>query len=156
MSQQRLFPTPRRYWLGVVSRTHVARGVAGGFAQVCHGKAGPLQRMTVGDGFVYYSPKTDMTDGEPLQQFTAIGQVSGEAAYPFAMAPDFVPHRRDIRWFPAQATPIQPLLPRLSFVTDLRHWGYALRAGHLELTAEDFSLIATAMQAEKHEVSHGV
>ncbi|TDM67930.1 EVE domain-containing protein, partial [Lactobacillus crispatus] len=24
-------------WLGVVSRTHVRRGLAGGFAQLCHG-----------------------------------------------------------------------------------------------------------------------
>jgi len=26
------------YWIGVVSRSHVLRGVAGGFAQMNHGK----------------------------------------------------------------------------------------------------------------------
>ena len=26
------------YWIAVASREHVRRGVAGGFAQVCHGK----------------------------------------------------------------------------------------------------------------------
>ena len=30
-----------RYWLGVVSKEHVLRGVQGSFAQVCHGKKGP-------------------------------------------------------------------------------------------------------------------
>ena len=28
-----------RYWIGVASRDHVARGVAGGFCQLGHGKA---------------------------------------------------------------------------------------------------------------------
>src|SRR4051812_18172527 len=45
-----------RAWVGVVSRTHVQRGVLGGFAQVCHGKRSPLDRMRDGDALVYYSP----------------------------------------------------------------------------------------------------
>ncbi len=48
----------RNYWIGVVSRDHVAIGVGGGFAQLNHGKAGPLERMRAGDGFAYYSPRT--------------------------------------------------------------------------------------------------
>jgi hypothetical protein len=32
-----------RYWIGVVSKEHVMRGVQRGFAQVCHGKEGPLK-----------------------------------------------------------------------------------------------------------------
>ncbi len=31
-----------KYWIGTVSQEHVLRGVAGGFCQVCHGKAAPL------------------------------------------------------------------------------------------------------------------
>lgn len=34
-----------RYWVGVVSKNHVLRGVEGNFCQVCHGKGGPLNRM---------------------------------------------------------------------------------------------------------------
>jgi hypothetical protein len=36
-----------RHWIGVVSRQHVLRGVAGGFAQLGHGTAAPLRRMAV-------------------------------------------------------------------------------------------------------------
>ncbi len=50
-----------------------------------HGKAAPLRRMSKGDWLIYYSPKTDMNDGEPLQQFTAIGQVVDDAVV--ALAP---------------------------------------------------------------------
>jgi hypothetical protein len=42
---------PRQYWIGVVAKNHVDIGVAGGFTQVNHGKAGPLERMHPGDGF---------------------------------------------------------------------------------------------------------
>lgn len=30
-----------RFWVGVVSESHVVRGVEGGFCQVCHGKSAP-------------------------------------------------------------------------------------------------------------------
>ena len=37
-----------RFWIGVVSKEHVLRGVEGGFCQVCHGKKAPLNRMKKG------------------------------------------------------------------------------------------------------------
>ncbi|MBI3897410.1 MAG: EVE domain-containing protein [Gammaproteobacteria bacterium] len=138
-------PSARKYWIGVVSLAHVKRGVAGGFAQVCHGKAAPLRRMNVGDWFVYYSPKTDMSDGEPLQMFTAIGRVGGETTYEYAMAPDFVPFRRDIIYLTGKPAPIQPLIPQLSFIRDPKRWGYPFRMGHFEMTQHDCQLIAQAM-----------
>ncbi|HYW82878.1 MAG TPA: EVE domain-containing protein, partial [Spirochaetia bacterium] len=52
------------YWIGVVSLSHVQKGVAGGYAQLGHGKAAPLRRLQAGDWFIYYSPKTDMEHGE--------------------------------------------------------------------------------------------
>ncbi|WP_018150365.1 EVE domain-containing protein [Leeia oryzae] len=136
-----------RYWIGVVSESHVARGVAGGFAQLCHGKAAPLKRMKQGDWLIYYSPKTDMHDGEPLQRFTAIGQVVSNETYAFEMAPGFIPFRRDIRYLPCKPAAIQPLLGQLSFIQDIKRWGYPFRFGHLEITEADFRLIAGAMQA---------
>ncbi|MEJ1231140.1 MAG: EVE domain-containing protein [Galbitalea sp.] len=42
-------------WLGVVSRSHVERGVDLGIAQVMHGKRAGLARMKPGDWLVYYS-----------------------------------------------------------------------------------------------------
>jgi EVE domain-containing protein len=136
-----------RYWLGVVSRHHVERGVAGGFAQLCHGKRAPLARMRAGDWLVYYSPRTEMDGGEPLQAFTAIGRVTGTAVYEHAMSADFVPHRRDVAYVPCQPAPIQPLVSRLSFVKNPKRWGFPLRRGVLPLTASDFALIARAMNA---------
>jgi hypothetical protein len=53
------------------------RGVEGGFAQLCHGKRLPLEKMSVGDWLVYYSPRTEMRGGEPLREFTALGRVHG-------------------------------------------------------------------------------
>ena len=69
-----------RYWLGVVQRSHVLHGVALGIAQTNHGVRSGIQRMQPGDGLVYYSPKTDYPDGDPLREFTAIGRIAdGEA-----------------------------------------------------------------------------
>ena len=134
-----------RYWIGVASKDHVLRGVAGGFCQLCHGKAQPLKRMAVGDWITYYSPKEQFETASPCQQFTAIGEVIGADVYAFEMFPSFVPNRRDIRFIEATDAPIRPLLAQLSFIKDKSKWGYAFRFGHLEIEKSDFDLIATQM-----------
>jgi hypothetical protein len=134
-----------RYWIGVVSRTHVERGVSGGFCQLCHGKATPLKRMAKGDWLIYYSPKVDFDGGEAYQRFTAIGRVAGETVYEFAMTKDFVPFRRDVEYLKAKHAPIRPLLEKLSFIKDAKRWGYAFRFGHFEIEKRDFDLIAATM-----------
>jgi hypothetical protein len=134
-----------RYWIGAVSQSHVARGVDGGFCQLCHGKAAPLKRMAKGDWLIYYSPKVDFEGDEPYQRFTAIGRIVGDTAYEFAMSKDFVPFRRDVEYLKAAHVPIRPLLEKLSFIKDPKRWGYAFRFGHFEIAKQDFDLIAIAM-----------
>lgn len=134
-----------RYWCGVVSRDHIQRGLAGGFCQVCHGRRGPLARMAVGDGIVFYSPSIQFRGAERCQRFTAIGTVVGEAPYPFRMTPDFEPFRRDVRYAEAREADIHPLLDRLDFTRGNPNWGYKFRFGHFELSEADFRTIAEAM-----------
>ena len=134
-----------RYWIGVASREHVRLGVAGGFSQLCHGKAHPLKRMEVGDWIIYYSPKECFEENAPCQKFTAIGKVIGEDVYPYEMSPGFVPYRRNVHFLKAADVPIRPLLDQLSFIKDKSRWGYAFRFGHLEIQRTDFTMIATAM-----------
>jgi EVE domain len=136
---------PLRYWIGTVSADHVTRGVEGGFAQIGHGKGGPLQKMADGDGFIYYSPKTSLTDGDRLQAFTAIGHIRGEAMYQVEISPDFKPWRRNVKYLKATQTPIKPLLDLLSFTAGRASWGFMFRRGHFEITGADFHLIASAM-----------
>ncbi|MBI5960700.1 MAG: EVE domain-containing protein [Chloroflexi bacterium] len=136
------------YWIGVVSRSHVQRGVEGGFAQLCHGKCAPLKKMKAGDWLIYYSPRTDFQNGEPLRHFTALGRIINDTVYQVAMSEDFIPFRRDVDFLPCHAAPIHPLLGELSFIPNLRQWGYPFRRGHFEISEADFRLIAAAMRAE--------
>jgi hypothetical protein len=139
----------RNYWIGVVSKEHVAIGVSGGFTQLNHGKAGPLERMRAGDGFAFYSPRTAYPDGPPLQAFTAIGRIRNGEVYQVVqntgMAEGFAPFRLDVDYFPAQDAPIKPLIEGLSFIRSKTHWGAAFRFGFLRVPEEDFARIAAAM-----------
>jgi hypothetical protein len=137
--------TGTRAWVGVVSRAHVRRGVAGGFAQLCHGKRGPLARMQAGDWLVYYSPSTEFGGGAPLRAFTALGRVTGEAIYPFDMGGGFVPFRRDVAYVPVRETPIAALAAELRFVRDNPRWGMLARRGHFEIDLADLRAIAAAV-----------
>lgn len=130
-------------WLGVVSRSHVMRGVAGGFAQVCHGKAGPLRKMRRGDLFIYYSPATEM-HGAPLQAFTALGQIADDEVFQFDMGGGFVPFRRRVHYAEVKQTPLEQLRSGLDLCA-APNWGMVLRRGLLPLTNKDLHLIAHAM-----------
>lgn len=135
-----------RYWLGVVSKEHVKRGVKGGFAQVCHGKKGPLTKLTAGDGFIYYSPKIAFQGKEPCKEFTAIGRVTSGKVYQVEMTPSFHPFRVDITYFPSKDAPLLDLMNDLE-LTQKKSWGMQLLKGLLEITQSDFETIAKAMDA---------
>lgn len=140
-----------RFWVGVVSSSHVEMGVQGGYAQVCHGKAAPLKRMNRGDWLVYYSPRTDMKQGHPLQSFTAIGQVVDDDTYEYIMSESFVPFRRNIRYIPCRLVAITELLENLNLTRGKRNWGYPFRLGHFEIGKNDFLTIARVMVEDYDE-----
>ncbi|MFO1414985.1 MAG: EVE domain-containing protein [Burkholderiales bacterium] len=135
----------RNCWIGVVTRDHVALGVAGGYAQLNHGRAATLERMREGDGFAYYSPRAAHPDGEPVQAFTAIGVVAPGPLWQVDAGPDWKPFRRAITYWPGQAAPIKPLLPDLTFIRSKQHWGAAFRFGVVRVPEGDFARIAAAM-----------
>jgi EVE domain len=130
-------------WLGVVSRAHVQRGVAGGFAQLGHGRAQPLRKMRRGDWLVYYSPTLEL-GGEPLRAFSALGQLADDEVFEFDMGGGFVPHRRRVAYRSTHEVPLDALKDRL-LLCSRPNWGMALRRGHLPLASQDFVLIARAM-----------
>src|SRR5688572_13420840 len=129
-----------RYWIGVVSRDHVQRGAAGGFCQLCHGKASAMRKLTPGDWIAFYSPKTAMAGGAALQAFTAIGQVKAGEPYAFDMGGGFIPTRRDVDFKACHEAQIKPLIDRLSFIRNKQSWGYVFRFGQIEVPTADFEI----------------
>lgn len=136
-----------KYWIGVVSKEHVMRGVELGIAQIGHGKRSGLVRMKAGDRFVYYSPKESFSGTTPLQAFTAIGTISDDEIWE-ADEGDFKPWRRRVTYVKANDAPIHPLLDELEFTAGKQNWGYAFRYGLFEIDEADFKRIAQAMNAK--------
>jgi len=142
-----------RYWLGVVQRENVLRGVAHGFAQTNHGARGLLERMRESDGLVYYSPRTQV-DGPPLKHFTAIGRIVDSEVFQ-ATDSDYRPWRRRVDYdHAAVATSIRPLLPVLDLSRGNPDWGYQLRRGLLEITKHDFEEIRQQMRSPSADDRH--
>ncbi len=139
------------YWVAVASREHVKRGVAGGFAQVCHGKPGPLKQMTAGDWIVYYSPSERFGEKMPCQKWTAIGRVEAKEPYLYQMSEGFIPWRRDVAFLSANEAPIEPLIDQLAFIQDKRRWGFPFRRGCFSIGSDDFLLIASSMGVKFNE-----
>ena len=137
-----------RCWVNTISRDHVRAGVEGGFTQAGHGKASGLRRLSAGDSVVFYSPKSSLQGGTPLQAFTAIGHVEDDELYQVEMSHDFRPWRRHVRFSPCVQAPIAPLIDELSFIKDKQRWGYPFRFGLFEIPCTDFELIKTAMAAD--------
>ncbi len=133
-----------KYWIGTVSKEHVERGLKLGIAQIGHGKRGGLARMHAGDWLIYYSPRESLAGHNPVQTFTAIGQIPDDEIWE-ADEGSFKPWRRKVEYKPAEDAPIRPLLDKLSFTKDKKSWGYAFRYGLFPVSKEDFEIIAKAM-----------
>jgi len=132
-----------RYWIVVADRLHADAAVAGGYVEVNHGKAGPLARMSEGDGVACYAPRA-APDGARLQAFTALGRVDGT---PIEQSRDgHQPFRRGVSWTPVTPAPIRPLLPALDFIRNKSHWGAAFRFGCVRVPPQDFARIVAALE----------
>ncbi len=140
-----------RYWIAVVSKDHAMRGRSGGFMQVCHGKEAPLKRIKPDDWLIVYSPKLSMDGDVKLQSFTAIGRAMDEDVYPFQMTPNFVPFRRNIKFFDCAEVSILPLINQLDFIENKSRWGYPFRFGFFEIKEHDFSFIKSKMLQNEKE-----
>ncbi|HEV7670878.1 MAG TPA: EVE domain-containing protein [Thermoanaerobaculia bacterium] len=134
-----------KFWINTVSQDHTRLGVAGGFTQAGHGRSTGLRRLEKGDPIVFYSPRSQLQGGKPLQRFTALGIVADDEPYQAEMKPTFHPWRRRVDFLPCEEAPIQPLLADLSFIWDKQRWGYPFRRGLFEIPQEDFERIARAM-----------
>jgi EVE domain len=136
-----------KYWVGVASADHVQAAVAGGFVQLGHGKSSPVLRLKPGDLMAFYSPRSQLQAGVPVQSFTAIGRVRDREPYLYPQTPSFSPTRRDVTYFKAQAAPIGPLLGELSFIHPGTNWGLPFRRGLIEMSEQDMRVVANAMKA---------
>ena len=137
-----------KFWINTVCKDHVSSGKKGGIIQAGHGKAAPLRRLSAGDWVIYYSPKTSLQSGQPLQSFTAACRVCEGAIYQVEVSPGFSPFRRDAEYFDVTETQIQPLIEALDFIANKKSWGFAFRRGLFEVSQSDFDLIAARMNLD--------
>jgi EVE domain len=132
-------------WINTVSRDHVQQGVRGRFTQANDGKPHMLRRMAKGDWIVFYSPRTALSGGEPLQAFTAVGRIADDEPYQVEVTADFVPWRRNVDFVAGGEAPIRPLIDDLHFIEDKKRWGYRFRFGVFKIDDHDLDLIRQAM-----------
>jgi hypothetical protein len=142
------------YYIAVVSKNHISRGVAGGFMQANHGKSTSIKKLHKDDWVIIYSPKLSFEGNQPLQAFTAIGQVSDEELYQHRMSENFNPFRRNVTYYQCNETPIAPLISKLDFVDDVKSWGYRFRFGFFEIGEHDFELIRDNMIKDELAITH--
>ncbi|MCX6500693.1 MAG: EVE domain-containing protein [Arthrobacter sp.] len=137
--------------MNTVSLDHVQAGVSGGFTQADHGAESRLRRLRPGDGIVFYSPRTSLRGGVPVQQFTAIAVVTGDQPYQVNMSEDFHPWRLAVRFARCRAVDAKSLVPLLSFIQDPTHWGLPFRRGLFAIPEADYRVIAAAMSQQSRE-----
>jgi hypothetical protein len=94
---------------------------------------------------IVYSPKTALEGGEPLQAFTAIGQIVDAEPYRVEVSTEFAPWRRNVDFLPVNEAPIRPLIDDLNFIENKKQWGYKFRFGVFKIDDHDLEVINKAM-----------
>ena len=134
-----------RFWVGVVSKEHVLRGVDLGGRRIIKKKKAPLNRMKKGDYLLYYSPKYQLNGQEKLQAFTAVGKILDDTAYQVEMFEGFVPFRRNVSYYqPVKDCPIEKVRPH----PEWRQYASQLRYGHFEVSKEFFLYVFEQMKEQ--------
>ncbi|MCP5086136.1 MAG: EVE domain-containing protein [Rhodobacteraceae bacterium] len=135
-----------RFWVGVVAADHIEIAKAERVCAFTLGKETAVAKLSPGDRFVIYSPKTGFGEGETVQAFTALGTVGAGVPYEMPWAgTESNAWVRDAKYADAVQTPIKPMLEDLSFITNPRFWGMAFRRSLFEIGTEDFEKIEKAM-----------
>ncbi|MEM1130175.1 MAG: EVE domain-containing protein [Pseudomonadota bacterium] len=136
----------QRYWIGVVHKAQADAARRGGLAAFSHGKEAPVRKLSPGDGFILYAPKSD-SEGAPLQRFVALGRVDeGPVAERGMPGTSFRPWSRPATYAEVVEVPVRPMLESLTFVRSPRHWGMAFRRSLFEIEAVDFDWITRALR----------
>lgn len=141
--------TDQRFWINTVTLDHVEAAIEGGFTQADHGANTRLQRPRAGDEMIFYSPRTDLSGGKPVRQFTAWATITGDKAYQAHISDDFHPWRLAAAFHPCQRVDAKPLVDKLSFITDPAHWGLPFRRGLFQIPRQDFQTITALMIVKK-------
>lgn len=145
MGQKQFTPRNVKYWVTVASHDHILMGIKGGFAQACHGKAGPWRRTQPGDWLICYSPKEryeceiPASNTNKYQKFTAIGQVLSSAPYEGMVKKGVTYHRVDVDFIKQyKEVPWDEVKGQIKFAG-------LLRFGFMEIDEDDFALIKGKM-----------
>ena len=136
-----------KYWINTISKDHVMVGKKSGFVQAGHGKKAPVEKLQAGDRMIFYSPKTSLQNGKPVQAFTAVAKIKERDVYQVIVNDNFQPYRKDAEYEPCREVPIRPLIEQLEFITDKKHWGFKFRFGLFEINRHDFDLIYKSMKS---------
>ena len=135
----------QRFWINTVSLDHVEAAAEGGFTQADHGARTRLGRPRPSDEMVFYSPRTSLQAGKPVQQFTALATITGESPYQAFVSEEFQPWRLAATFRPCTRVDARSLVEELSFITDPTHWGLPFRRGLFTIPRADFETIAARM-----------
>ncbi len=135
-----------KYWINTIYKNHVMVGKQEGFVQAGHGKEAAVKKLQLNDRMIFYSPKTSLQDGKPVQAFTAVAKIKDNNIYPVLVNENFWPYRRNAEYENCQEVPIKPLIEQLEFITNKKHWSLKFSSSLFEINQHNFELIYKLMK----------
>lgn len=137
----------QKYWINVIPKERVVKAVEEGIMQ-SQGDEAHLSRMQKDDWVIFYSPREDIEGTTKLQAFTAIGQIADTVIYPVEHS-EIKAFRRKVTYTKSKEVPVIPLIQKLGFIRNKKHWGFIFKLNLIQILEEDFNIISKEMVDEK-------
>src|SRR5258708_37964303 len=134
----------QKYWVNVIPKERVSLAVEEGIMQ-SQGDEAHLSRLQKDDMVIFYSPREDVEGTKKLQAFAAVGQITDDLVYPVEISPGVKAFRRKVTYTPAKEIPVIPLIQKLSFIRNKKHWGFIFKLNLIQILEEDFRIISDEM-----------
>jgi hypothetical protein len=146
--------TKRPDWIGVADKEQVFVGVKGRLAQLAHGRKIPLRGLNEADWLIHHSPRSPANGEEGCQCFTDIDRIARQAVDQVNSGAGFFRNRPEVDLELCGEASILPSTGAFSLIENRKSWQSAFRLRHLEISEEDFELLAEEMGPDVDSLTH--
>lgn len=143
----------KRYdWIGVACKDRIFINMNEGFVPIGHSKRMPLQNLCEGAWLIYDSLHRTSQAQKPYENFTATDEGASNEWHPFDLSEEFALARFDAD-FECNETALDWPLSE-PFSQDNRRWKYPAYLENLEISEDDFDLLAEEMEFNAEAIKH--
>ena len=136
------------YWVICITEDNLQIALQEQILGFKQSKCTRVRSFSPGDAVTFYVSRVALTSYRPVQKFVGQAEVKNKPykSTEIIWKGDLFPIRIELKSISNASCEIKPLIDKLSFIKNKKHWGGVFMGGILRIPASDFDLIQETMR----------